>query len=209
VFTAAPMNSQATGLPTQAGRISRPPYGADSLPCLYVRVLYERIGMKKTSPTRRNRGFTLIEMMVVISMILILLGVAMPIYSHSIVRAREENLRKNLNTLNFMIYQYTQDKQKAPQSLDDLKTAGYIKEIPDDITGSNLVSRAGRRHDHVALSNRPRGHSRCPQRFQPDVKRRHCIFNLVKNLHDPKKIHPSTLSHLCSGTQQAIDRCPM
>jgi general secretion pathway protein G len=93
--------------------------------------------MKKSSPAGRNRGFTLIEMMVVISMILILLGVAMPIYSHSIQRAREENLRKNLNTLNFMIYQYTQDKQKAPQSLEDLKSAGYIKEVPNDITGSN------------------------------------------------------------------------
>ena len=75
-------------------------------------------------------------MMVVISIILILLAVAMPIYSHSLTEAREENLRKNLHTLNWMIYQYTQDKQKAPQSLDDLKSAGYIKEIPEDITGS-------------------------------------------------------------------------
>jgi general secretion pathway protein G len=91
----------------------------------------------QSKTTTRHRGFTLIEMMVVISIILILLGVGMPIYTHSIVRAREENLRKNLNTLNFMIYQYTQDKQKAPQSLDDLKSAGYIQEIPNDITGSN------------------------------------------------------------------------
>lgn len=90
----------------------------------------------KRGKTGRDRGFTLIEMMVVISIILILLGMAMPIYTHSIQRAREENLRKNLDTLNQMIYQYTQDKQKAPQSLDDLKTAGYIKEIPNDITGS-------------------------------------------------------------------------
>jgi general secretion pathway protein G len=87
--------------------------------------------------TRRDRGFTLLEMVVVISIILILLGMAMPIYSHSITRAREENLRKNLNTLNQMIFQYAQDKQKAPQSLEDLKSAGYLKEIPDDITGSN------------------------------------------------------------------------
>jgi general secretion pathway protein G len=85
---------------------------------------------------RRNRGFALIEMMVVISMILILLAVAMPLYSHSLVRAREENLRKNLETLNSMIFQYTQDKQKPPQSLDDLKSAGYIDTIPNDITGT-------------------------------------------------------------------------
>jgi general secretion pathway protein G len=84
----------------------------------------------------RSEGFTLIEMMVVISIILILLGVAMPIYSHSLTRAREDNLRKNLETLNYMIYQYGQDKQKAPQSLDDLKSAGYIKSIPNDITGN-------------------------------------------------------------------------
>jgi general secretion pathway protein G len=87
--------------------------------------------------TGRNRGFTLIEMMVVISIILILLGVAIPIYSHSIMQAREESLRQNLETLNQMIFQYTQDKQKAPQSLGDLQTAGYVKTIPDDITGSN------------------------------------------------------------------------
>ncbi len=84
----------------------------------------------------QSKGFTLIEIMVVISIILILLGVGIPIYSHSIMRAREDNLRKNLETLNYMIYQYGQDKQKAPQSLDDLKSAGYIKSIPDDITGN-------------------------------------------------------------------------
>jgi general secretion pathway protein G len=84
----------------------------------------------------RNRGFTLIEMMVVISIILILLGLALPIYSHSIAQAREQSLRQNLETLNQMIFQYTMDKQKPPQSLDDLKTAGYLKTIPDDITGS-------------------------------------------------------------------------
>jgi general secretion pathway protein G len=87
--------------------------------------------------TGRDRGFTLIEMMVVISIIVILLGVAIPIYSHSMTRAREENLRKNLETLNQMIFQYSQDKQKAPQSLDDLVTAKYLTTIPDDITGSN------------------------------------------------------------------------
>jgi general secretion pathway protein G len=83
----------------------------------------------------RDRGFTLLEMTVVIGIILILLGIAMPIYSHSMTRAREENLKKNLETLNNMIYQYGQDKQKAPESLSDLVTAKYLKEIPEDITG--------------------------------------------------------------------------
>ena len=87
--------------------------------------------------TRRDRGFTLIEIMVAICVILILLGVAMPIYSHAVTRKREENLRRNLETLNQMIFQYTMDKKKPPQSLDDLKSAKYISEIPQDITGSN------------------------------------------------------------------------
>jgi general secretion pathway protein G len=85
---------------------------------------------------RRDRGFTLIEMMAVIGIILILLGIALPVYSHSLARAREDNLRQNLETLNQLIFQYSQDKQKAPQSLDDLRTAGYLKSIPEDITGS-------------------------------------------------------------------------
>jgi len=74
--------------------------------------------------------------MVVISIILILLGIAMPIYSHSIVRAREESLRKNLDTLNRLIFQYALDKQKPPKSLQDLQHEKYLKEIPKDITGS-------------------------------------------------------------------------
>jgi prepilin-type N-terminal cleavage/methylation domain-containing protein len=85
--------------------------------------------------TRRTRGFTLLEMMVVVSIILILLGIAIPVYSHSMLRAREDNLRQNLDTLNQAIYQYALDKQKMPKSLDDLKSAGYIDKVPDDITG--------------------------------------------------------------------------
>lgn len=86
-------------------------------------------------PIKSARGFTLIEMMVVLSIILILLSIAVPIYSQSMVRAREDNLRKNLDTLNRVIVQYTLDKKKAPQSLGDLQQAGYIKSIPEDITG--------------------------------------------------------------------------
>ena len=89
----------------------------------------------KSRASGRNRGFTLIEIMVVISVMLILLSVAMPIYSHSITREREHNLRQNLETLNKVIVQYTLDKQKPPKSLEDLKQAGYIKEVPEDITG--------------------------------------------------------------------------
>lgn len=84
----------------------------------------------------RSRGVTLIEMMVVISIILILLSAAVPLYSHTIVRAREDNLRQNLRTLNKLILQYALDRGKPPKELDDLKTAGYLKSIPKDITGN-------------------------------------------------------------------------
>ncbi len=75
-------------------------------------------------------------MMVVISILMILLGIAVPIYSHSLARAKEQNLRHNLEVLNRIIFQYTLDKQKAPQSLSDLQSAKYIDEIPKDITDS-------------------------------------------------------------------------
>ena len=87
-------------------------------------------------PNFRNRGFTLIEMVVVITLILILLSIALPMYNQSIIRARETTLKQNLATLNKVIDQYTLDKQKAPQSLEDLVSAGYLKVIPNDITGA-------------------------------------------------------------------------
>ena len=86
---------------------------------------------------RGSRGFTLIEMLVVVCVLLILLGIAMPIYSQTVRRRREDAFRTSLLTLNQVIFQYTLDKQKPPHSLDDLKQAGYIEKVPEDITGSN------------------------------------------------------------------------
>ncbi|HKN15637.1 MAG TPA: prepilin-type N-terminal cleavage/methylation domain-containing protein [Candidatus Sulfotelmatobacter sp.] len=83
---------------------------------------------------RRGRGFTLLEMMIVISIILILMSIALPIYNQSVLRSREAVLRQDLFELRSLISQYTLDKQKAPQSLDDLVTGGYIKTIPKDPT---------------------------------------------------------------------------
>lgn len=79
-----------------------------------------------------TRGFTIIELMIVISIILILVGVAIPNYQQSVLHARESVLRQDLYVIRSAIDQYTLDKQKAPQSLQDMVTAGYLKEIPED-----------------------------------------------------------------------------
>jgi general secretion pathway protein G len=87
---------------------------------------------------RRDRGFTLIELMIVISLILILVSISIPVYNQSILRAKESVLKQDLFQMRSLISQYTLDKQKAPTSLDDLVQAGYIKQIPTDpMTGSN------------------------------------------------------------------------
>ena len=86
----------------------------------------------------RSRGFTLIELMIVISLIVILVSISIPAYNQSILRAKESVLLQNLFTLRSLISQYTLDKQKAPQSLEDLVQAQYIKQIPiDPFTGKN------------------------------------------------------------------------
>ena len=82
--------------------------------------------------TRRSSGFTLLEMMIVISIMVILMSIALPIYNQSVVRSREAVLRNDLFELRSLISQYTLDKQKAPQGLDDLVSAGYIKIVPKD-----------------------------------------------------------------------------
>jgi len=88
--------------------------------------------MVSTLTTRKRRGFTLIELMMVISIILILVSIAAPIYKTAILHAHEAVLRDDLFTMRSLIQQYTLDKQKAPQSLEDLVSAGYIKQIPKD-----------------------------------------------------------------------------
>ena len=99
----------------------------------------------------RDRGFTLIELMIVISLLLILITVAVPIYRQSILRARESVLRQDLFTLRQVIDQYTLDKQKAPQSLDDLVSAGYMKQLPiDPFTGNNDTWKVVTEEDTIA-----------------------------------------------------------
>ncbi|MBV9626021.1 MAG: type II secretion system protein [Acidobacteria bacterium] len=85
-----------------------------------------------SSKHNRSRGFTLLELMIVIFIMLILVSIAVPNFTRSVQRSREAVLRQNLFTLRDLISQYTLDKQKAPQSLDDLVQAGYLKQIPKD-----------------------------------------------------------------------------
>lgn len=87
--------------------------------------------------SRRHSGFTLIEMVIVISMILILLAVAIPMYSRAIQRSKEAKLHYNVMVLNKVIQEYSQNKRKAPLTPDDLVSQGYLKSIPDDITGKS------------------------------------------------------------------------
>ena len=98
------------------------------------------IGNKSQIMNRSNtRAFTLLELMVVITVLLILATMSMPIFQLAIVHAREAVLKDDLYTLRKLIDEYTLDKQHPPSSLDELVDAGYLRGgIPvDPFTGSN------------------------------------------------------------------------
>jgi general secretion pathway protein G len=85
-----------------------------------------------------TRGFTFVELMVVIAVILLLITMAIPIYQKTIIRAKESVLKNNLFTMRTVIDNYSYDKMKAPQSLQDLVSEGYLKDVPmDPMTASN------------------------------------------------------------------------
>ena len=79
-----------------------------------------------------SRGFTMIEMMFVIFIILVLIAMAGGRYEKSVLRAKEAVLKQDLQTMRNAIQQYTLDKAAGPQSLDDLVSSGYLREIPTD-----------------------------------------------------------------------------
>jgi len=83
-------------------------------------------------------GFTLVEILIVMTIISILVSVAVPMYQKAVLRAKESLLRSNLFTMRTVIDEYTYDKQKAPQTLQDLVSEGYLRQVPiDPITGSS------------------------------------------------------------------------
>ncbi len=81
---------------------------------------------------RQDAGFTLIELLVVMAIISILATLAVPYFAAAVKHAREAVLKEDLQTMRMAIDSYTMDKQKAPQSLDDLIQDGYLKAVPED-----------------------------------------------------------------------------
>lgn len=94
--------------------------------------------MRKLKGIRRQDGFTLVELMVVMLIIGVLAAIAVPVFTSALRSAREAVLKEDLFTMRRAIDAYTMDKQKGPQSLDDLVQDGYLKEVPvDPMTHTN------------------------------------------------------------------------
>jgi general secretion pathway protein G len=94
--------------------------------------------MTKLYPASRRRGYTLIELIIVMAIVSILMAIAIPQYQKSIRRTKESLLHSHLQTLRTVLDEYTFDKKKAPQTLPDLVAEGYLRAVPiDPITGNS------------------------------------------------------------------------
>lgn len=89
-------------------------------------------GSLQQARNRWQAGFTLLELMIVISIIIILAAITLPQYQKTIMHTREAVLRDDLRKMRSLIDQYAADKGKLPQSLDELVSAGYMREVPVD-----------------------------------------------------------------------------
>ena len=88
----------------------------------------------------KRAGFTIMELMVSMAIVLVVISVAVPLYQKSVIRARESVLRQNLASLRNVIDEYSYDKQKAPQQLEDLVREGYLRQMPMDPVAGNSTS---------------------------------------------------------------------
>jgi len=92
----------------------------------------------KNPLARHRRGYTLIELIIVMAIVSILMAIAVPQYQKSLRRTKETLLHSHLQTLRTVIDEFTFDKKKAPQTLQDLVTEGYLRAVPiDPITGND------------------------------------------------------------------------
>ncbi|WP_353062507.1 prepilin-type N-terminal cleavage/methylation domain-containing protein [Tunturibacter psychrotolerans] len=92
----------------------------------------ESASLPQSSTRTAEQGFTLLELMIVMVVIGLLAAIAIPAYTSNIRNAKEAVLKEDLHTMRQAIDSYTVDKAKAPQSLDDLVQAGYLKAMPVD-----------------------------------------------------------------------------
>ena len=94
--------------------------------------------VRRIQSGRKQTGYTLIELMIVMAIISIMVSIAVPLYQKALVRTKESLLKNNLFTLRTVIDEYTFDKKKAPQTLQDLVNEGYLRAVPmDPTTNSN------------------------------------------------------------------------
>lgn len=113
----------------------------------------------------QQRGFTLLEMVMVMTIIVILAVIGVTSYQQVQLKAKETLLKDDLNTMRKLLDQYEADREKLPQSLEDLVTAGYMREVPIDPitgqadwvteTGEDLTSREGGQGIVNVRSNAP------------------------------------------------------
>ena len=93
--------------------------------------------MSKPAQAAPLRGFTLIELIVVLAIVALLVSIVAPRYHHTVDRARDASLRTTLNVVRDAIDKYAADRDRYPESLEELVSRGYLRQVPEDpVTGS-------------------------------------------------------------------------